>query len=197
MQQNSLVLGAIVATTLATAVAMGLALTQLPEPETAPPVPTTQLTASPASSETPAVTPAPAPDGPILRSEPGTPPEQPTEVPEGSHTTTASGLKVFDITQGTGAVVAKGTKATLEYTGWLESGERFDTSYDFDRPVKVRIGMGKVTAGWDLGIVGMKVGGKRQLIMPPALAFGEKGRPPVIPPNATVIYDIEVVATSR
>ena len=91
------------------------------------------------------------------------------------------------------ASAKKGDKVSVHYTGTLESGKKFDSSLDRGKPIDFTLGNRDVIAGWDEGIAGMKVGGKRKLIIPAKLAYGEDGRPPVIPPNATLIFEVELV----
>ena len=111
----------------------------------------------------------------------------PTHV-TGAPVTTASGLQYWNIKPGTGALAIPGKKAKVQYTGWLTTGKKFDSGvYDFV------VGNGEVIKGWDEGVAGMKVGGKRQLRIPPQLAYGEKGYPGAIPPNATLVFDVVLV----
>ncbi|TMC50566.1 MAG: FKBP-type peptidyl-prolyl cis-trans isomerase [Chloroflexi bacterium] len=107
------------------------------------------------------------------------------------------GLKVGDIERGTGAAAQAGETLTVQYTGWLDSNDQlFDTSRRSGRqPFTFVLGRGEVIKGWDQGLVGMRVGGKRRLVIPPALAYGSAGRSP-IPPNATLIFDIELVSAA-
>ena len=109
--------------------------------------------------------------------------------------TLAGGLQWGDITVGTGAAVGTGTKINVQYTGWLEAtGVMFDTSRQSGRgPFSITLGQHSVIAGWEEGIPGMKVGGKRRLVIPSALAYGAQGYPPTIPANATLVFDIEVL----
>jgi len=116
----------------------------------------------------------------------------PTKV-TGDPTKTASGLEYWDIKVGTGAVAQTGQQVKVDYTGWLTTGKKFDSSVGTGRPFDFKLGAGNVIKGWDEGIVGMKVGGKRQLRIPPDLAYGEKGYPGAIPPNATLIFDVRLV----
>ena len=111
----------------------------------------------------------------------------------GSEITTASGLRYTDIVKGTGATPQKGQTVTVHYTGTLENGTKFDSSYDHGRPSDFRIGVGAVIPGWDEGLMSMKVGGKRKLVVPPALGYGPNGRPPTIPGNSTLIFDVELL----
>ena len=105
----------------------------------------------------------------------------------------ASELTYQDLVVGTGAEAAKGMTASVHYTGWLTDGTKFDSSLDRGRPFPFRIGAGSVIRGWDEGVAGMRVGGKRKLTIPPALAYGERGYPGAIPPNATLVFDVELL----
>lgn len=117
----------------------------------------------------------------------------PTKV-TGDGVKTASGLQYWDIKVGAGEVAKDGDHVKVHYTGWLTSGKKFDSSVDAHQPFELTLGKGEVIKGWDEGIAGMKVGGKRQLRIPPDLAYGEKGYPGVIPPNATLIFDVQLLA---
>jgi hypothetical protein len=109
--------------------------------------------------------------------------------------TTPEGLRYADISVGCGAQAKAGSVVTVQYTGWLESGQEFDTSRKAGHnPLSYQLGAGRIIPGLELGAVGMKVGGKRRLAIPPELAFGTTGRPPLVPPNATLIMNIELVA---
>jgi FKBP-type peptidyl-prolyl cis-trans isomerase len=107
--------------------------------------------------------------------------------------TTASGLKYSDLVVGTGATPQRGQTVTVHYAGMLENGTKFDSSYDRGVPSDFRIGVGAVIKGWDEGLMSMKVGGKRKLIIPPNLGYGPEGRPPTIPGNATLVFDVELL----
>ena len=116
----------------------------------------------------------------------------PTKV-TGEPTKTASGLEYWDIKVGTGAVAQSGQHVKVDYTGWLTNGKKFDSSVGTGRPFDFTLGASQVIKGWDEGVAGMKVGGKRQLRIPPDLAYGEKGYPGVIPANSTLIFDVQLV----
>ena len=105
---------------------------------------------------------------------------------------TEEGLVYKDIECGDGAEPSNGDTIAVHYTGKLEDGTEFDSSEGRD-PIEFVLGSGQVIQGWDLGFQGMKVGGKRELTIPPELGYGEQGSPPVIPPNATLIFDVELV----
>jgi peptidylprolyl isomerase len=115
----------------------------------------------------------------------------------GKTMTTQSGLQITDSTVGTGAMPKPGQTCVMHYTGWLyeggKKGKKFDSSVDRNEPFEFPIGQRKVIAGWDEGVATMKVGGKRTLIIPPALGYGERGAGGVIPPNATLMFDVELL----
>jgi len=111
----------------------------------------------------------------------------------GAEVTTASGLKYTDIVVGTGATPQKGQTVTVHYTGTLANGKKFDSSLDRGVPADFRIGVGAVIKGWDEGLMTMKVGGKRHLVIPSNLGYGPGGRPPDIPGNSTLIFDVELL----
>jgi len=115
----------------------------------------------------------------------------------GATTTTPSGLKITDSKVGTGATPKSGQICVMHYTGWLyeggAKGKKFDSSLDRGQPFEFPIGQRRVIAGWDEGVATMKVGGKRTLIIPPELGYGARGAGGVIPPNATLIFDVELL----
>ena len=107
--------------------------------------------------------------------------------------TTATGLKYTDLQVGSGATAEKGKTVTVHYTGTLKDGTKFDSSRDRNQPFSFNLGAGRVIKGWDEGVAGMKVGGKRKLIIPADLGYGARGAPPVIPPNAELTFDVELL----
>lgn len=107
--------------------------------------------------------------------------------------TTESGLKYVDVVAGTGREAVSGNLVTVHYTGWLTNGTKFDSSVDRRDPFSFPIGSGKVIKGWDEGVAGMKIGGKRKLTIPPQLGYGSRGAGGVIPPNATLVFDVELL----
>jgi peptidylprolyl isomerase len=109
--------------------------------------------------------------------------------------TTASGLKYVELAEGTGATPTKGQTVSVHYTGTLEDGKKFDSSRDRGQPFKFQIGEGQVIKGWDEGLSTMKVGGRRKLIIPAELGYGDRGAGGVIPPKATLIFDVELLGT--
>jgi peptidylprolyl isomerase len=111
----------------------------------------------------------------------------------GEPTTTASGLQFIDIKVGDGNSPQTGQTVVVHYTGWLAGGTKFDSSVDRGQPFSFIIGTGKVIKGWDEGVATMKVGGKRRLIIPPELGYGAGGYPPIIPGNAQLIFDVELL----
>ena len=120
----------------------------------------------------------------------------PTPTPDaGKEVTLPSGLKYVDMKVGDGAIAESGMTASVHYTGWLTDGTKFDSSVDRGQPFSFKIGAGNVIRGWDEGVQGMRVGGKRKLTIPPDLGYGAAGTPGgPIPPNATLVFDVELVA---
>ena len=107
---------------------------------------------------------------------------------------TPSGLVIEELLAGSGAAAAAGQKVTVHYTGWLTDGKKFDSSKDRGDPFVFALGRGQVIKGWDEGVAGMKVGGKRKLTIPPSLGYGARGAGGVIPPNATLLFEVELLA---
>lgn len=105
-------------------------------------------------------------------------------------------LKIQDVVVGTGAEAKNGDTVTVNYVGTLDNGTKFDSSYDRKQPFTFPLGMNQVIKGWDLGVLGMKVGGKRTLVIPPELGYGAGGYPPVIPQNATLHFTVELLAVA-
>lgn len=110
---------------------------------------------------------------------------------------TASGLKITELNLGEGAEAAAGQTVVVHYRGTLENGKQFDASYDRVTPFSFPLGAGRVIKGWDEGVVGMKVGGKRKLVIPPDLAYGSRGAGGVIPPNATLTFEVELLDVTK
>jgi len=111
-----------------------------------------------------------------------------------SNTTRPSGLIIEELAIGEGAAAVSGQSVTVHYTGWLTDGEKFDSSKDRDDPFQFPLGEGRVIKGWDEGVEGMRVGGTRKLIIPPTLAYGTRGAGGVIPPNATLVFEVELLS---
>jgi len=112
-------------------------------------------------------------------------------------TTTASGLQLDDTKEGTGATAAAGKTCVMHYTGWLwtdgKKGKKFDSSHDHGSPFSFALGRGQVIKGWDEGVAGLKIGGTRTLLIPPELGYGARGAGGVIPPNATLLFEVELL----
>lgn len=111
--------------------------------------------------------------------------------------TTGSGLQYQDLVVGSGPAVKAGDMVSVHYTGWLEDGTKFDSSVDRNQPFDFNVGAGMVIKGWDEGLVGMQVGGKRKLVIPANLGYGASGAGGVIPPNATLIFEVELLAINN
>ena len=107
--------------------------------------------------------------------------------------TTSSGLRYEDVALGQGTEAKAGQTVSVHYTGWLTDGKKFDSSKDRNVPFSFLLGVGQVIKGWDEGVTGMKVGGKRKLTVPPALGYGARGAGGVIPPNATLVFEVELL----
>lgn len=104
-----------------------------------------------------------------------------------------SGLKYEELEDGTGTEATSGNQVSVHYTGWLEDGTKFDSSHDRNSPFAFKLGAGMVIKGWDEGVAGMKIGGKRKLTIPSDLGYGASGAGGVIPPNATLVFDVELL----
>jgi len=124
-------------------------------------------------------------------------PKTPTEVDPADLVESATGLKYYDIQEGDGAEAVPGTVVRLHYTGWLEDGTKFDSSVDRGTPVSFPLGQNAVLPGWEEGVTGMKVGGKRQIIIPPDLAYGSEGAGGVIPPDTTIVIEVELLDVAQ
>ena len=111
-----------------------------------------------------------------------------------SHNVMADGIQITNIVEGEGTEIINHSKIQVHYTGKLQDGTKFDSSYDRGKPFSFQIGLREVIKGWEIGLMGMKVGGKRTLIIPPELAYGDRGAGDLIPPNASLTFDIEIVA---
>jgi FKBP-type peptidyl-prolyl cis-trans isomerase FkpA len=110
--------------------------------------------------------------------------------------TTSSGLVIEDIVEGSGAEAVAGQHVSVHYTGWLTDGTKFDSSKDRDAPFDFPLGARHVIAGWDEGVQGMKIGGTRKLTIPPQLGYGARGAGGVIPPNATLVFEVELLGVN-
>ncbi len=111
----------------------------------------------------------------------------------GSMFAEASDLVIKDVKKGTGKEALKGNVVLVHYSGYLTNGTKFDSSVDRGKPFSFVLGTGEVIKGWDKGVAGMREGGKRKLTIPPYMGYGERGAPPVIPPNATLVFDVELL----
>jgi FKBP-type peptidyl-prolyl cis-trans isomerase FkpA len=105
-------------------------------------------------------------------------------------------LQIEELQVGTGAEAKSGKSVAVHYTGTLTNGKKFDSSHDRHEPFEFQLGAGMVIKGWDQGVAGMKVGGRRKLTIPPELGYGPMGYPPVIPPNSTLIFEVELIEVS-
>lgn len=134
--------------------------------------------------EAPKPKPSPFQEAPVSSAQP---------VPEPKIVTTPSGLQYQDYVEGTGPSPGPGRTAVVHYTGWLTNGKKFDSSKDRGQPFSFPVGKGQVIKGWDEGVATMKVGGRRKLTIPPALGYGARGAGGLIPPNATLVFDVELL----
>ena len=122
------------------------------------------------------------------------PATQPTAAASGAkEVSMPSGLKFVDLTVGDGAIAESGKSVSVHYTGWLTDGTKFDSSVDRGQPFSFTLGAGQVIRGWDEGVAGMRIGGKRKLTIPSELGYGARGAGGVIPPNATLVFDVELL----
>lgn len=110
-----------------------------------------------------------------------------------SEITTTSGLKIEELKEGEGSIAESGQTVSVHYTGWLTDGTKFDSSKDRNQPFSFNLGAGMVIKGWDEGVAGMKIGGTRKLTIPPQLGYGARGAGGVIPPDATLIFEVELL----
>ena len=118
---------------------------------------------------------------------------EPSKDAAGKEIVTPTGLKYTDLKVGAGAEAKAGDAVQVHYTGWLVDGTKFDSSRDSNRPFRFKLGAGQVIKGWDEGVAGMKVGGKRKLTIPPELGYGRQGAGGVIPPGATLVFEVELL----
>ncbi|MFT4623456.1 MAG: FKBP-type peptidyl-prolyl cis-trans isomerase [Myxococcota bacterium] len=187
MERNQLVLVGVLSTLLFAAIAFGTVLRGTSEPQVPAPEPAPAAAPSNPKADAQATRPAKPPARPV--------PPRAHEVPgDDAYTTTESGLKFYDIVEGDGPAPSAGDDVVVEYSGFLADGTPFDSSYKRADPFRFTLARGRVIAGWDEGVLGMKIGGTRQLKIPAALGYGERGAPPTIPPGATLIFDVELKA---
>lgn len=117
----------------------------------------------------------------------------PRKIQDSKYVITNTGLKYFDLKAGSGVEAKNGDRVSVHYAGWLTNGNLFDTSYKRNQTFNFQLGTGMVISGWDEGVAGMRIGGIRQLVIPPELGYGARGAGGIIPPNATLIFEVELV----
>jgi FKBP-type peptidyl-prolyl cis-trans isomerase FkpA len=123
--------------------------------------------------------------------------DKPSPPEPGKEVVTRSGLKYVDLKVGAGDAAHPAQVVDVHYTGWLTDGTKFESSRDANQPLTFRVGAGDVLKGWDEGVIGMKVGGKRRLVLPPELGYGKQGAGSVVPPNATLVFEFELLAVRK
>lgn len=180
VDRNPFLLAALAVAGLLAALALGVVIRGTSTPAVGPPVEAADLHADPAGHPGTSVSSSSAPRAP-----------HPVE-PDG-FVTTSSGLKFHDLRVGSGAEPNSGDVVQVHYTGWLTDGTPFDSSLERGAPISFPVGTGAVIPGWDEGIASMREGGRRQLVVPPDLAYGSRGFPPLIPGNATLVFEVELV----
>lgn len=131
--------------------------------------------------------------GQVRQASPATSTSSQEATPAMSSTTTPDGLTITDVKEGTGPAAKAGDTITVNYTGWLQDGTKFDSSLDRQQPFTFTLGQGQVIKGWDEGVAGMKAGGERKLVIPPQLAYGTRGAGGVIPPDATLTFQVDLL----